>query len=352
MYECFRKNIGRGIVALALVALVGLATVRLTTSAFPVVAGVTQRLPALDNRIICGWLGNEKVVTGIPDRDSLLYSEMQEPQEIFDLDDRTRRPTPTLPKLSEDEKGDYSSDRSNPFPSPDGQWLLYTESAYRNNKILFKRWRLVHPDGTGTQLLAFPASAEFLYPHWLADSSGWLANTDYLIRINGRHLTQTRFSPPENSGDFDLLLGGEIIFAQKWRIEPQRIIYKSNSLNTPASVQNHFLRLPWGQPAFAQYGYGGSFPFDFSRDGRFLIVRTYLPSSDNKFLTWLQKAVPGRDAGYIFWRIPRDGGSPERLPLPSDACEYSLSPDGRKILYWRNVSESGTQTYLLTLTGK
>ncbi len=347
---------GQGVGILALFTLVGLATLRLTTPPFPVMPGVTHRLPELDNRLMSGWLGNDKVVTGIVDTSALIstctvYRELQEPQEIFDLLDHTRRPTPNLPKLPKNEDGSDSLRRSSPSPSPDGQWLLYDEWASHNNKILFRRWRLIHPDGTGTQILPFPTSAEFLYPHWLTDSSGWIGtdssvSTGYLTRISSTHLTQTPLSLPENLWHLSVVAGGELVFAPKWRGQPRQIVYKSSSLSTTTLVQKHSLQLPLGTPDLL--GYGPS-PFEFSRDGRFLIVRAYLPSSDNRFLAWLQQAVPGRDAGYVFWRIPRDGGSPERLPLPGDAVNFSLSPDGKKILYWRDANEAGSQAYLLTL---
>ncbi len=340
-------------------ALVGLAMVRFIPPPFPVVAGSTQRLPELDNRLMCGWLGNDKVMTGIVDTSALVstcttYRELQEPQEILDLYTRAHRSTPSLPKLPKDDND--SSYRSAPSPSPDGKWLLYYEWSYHNNKRSFERWRLVHPDGTGTRLLPFPASAEFLYPHWLADSSGWLgqgssADTSYLTRINSTHVTQTRLPLSETAWNLKIVAGGELLFAPNWRIQPQRIVYKSSSLSTPALVQKLSLRLPMGKPYLSGYG-GGHSPFDFSRDGRFLIVRAYMPRSDNSFLAWFQGAIPSRDSGFIFWRIPRNGDSPERLPLPGDVTDFSLSPDGKKILYWRDADEAGSQAYLLTLSAR
>ncbi|WP_395094346.1 hypothetical protein [Armatimonas sp.] len=350
------KKIGWSIGALALFTLVGLAMVRLIPPPFPMAAGVTQRLPELDNRLMCGWLGNDQVVTGVRDRYSLFYYEMQEPQEIFELRGRTRRLTPILPKLPEEEEGSYSSRRSSPAPSPDGKWLLYDEWGYHNHQSLFKRWRLVRSDGTASQLIPFPAAAEVLFPHWLADSGGWIGTGSstgttskpiaYLNRINGTHITQTPLALSETVWGLKIVAGGELLFAPNWRIQPQQIVYKSSFLNTPALVQKHSLRLPSGKPDLSEYGHS---PFDFSHDGRFLIVRAYMPRSDNSFLAWFQGAIPSRDSGYIFWRIPRNGDSPERLPLPGDVVDFSLSPDGAKILYWRNIPASGAQAYLLTL---
>ncbi|WP_395138594.1 hypothetical protein [Armatimonas sp.] len=355
MHGRFWKNIGQGVGILALFVLVGLATVRLYERPFLVLGGATQRLPELDNREMCGWLGNDQVVTGIRDERALwsVSPELQEPQEIFDLRARIRHRTPTLPQLPEDEDGNYSSNRSNPFPSPDGRWLLYYEWSYHNQKRSFERWRLVHPDGTGTQLIPFPASVEFLFPHWLADSGGWIgtdssSGPSYLTRINGTHITQTRLALPETAWNLKIVARGELLFAPNWRIQPQRIVYKSSSLSTPALVQKLSLRLPMGKPYLSGYE-GGHSPFDFSRDGRFLIVRAYMPCSDNSFLAWFQGAIPSQDSGFIFWRIPRNGASPARLPLPGDVVDFSLSPDGKKILYWRNVPDSGAQAYLLTL---
>ncbi|WP_309722640.1 hypothetical protein [Armatimonas sp.] len=302
-----------------------------------------KRIPKLDNRIQSwtgAWLGNDRVITGIPAPFPGFGPEVCAHPDIFDLSTHSHYPLPKLRQRKEEE----SSEQNTPYPSPDGKWLLYTEyQGNQTSKTRIRQLRLLHPDGNGTRVLPFPEDAENLEPHWLADSSGWIANGYKLSNDKGatlpiayrfdlvdqenspQELSLTRFSNLETiTHNADLIFNGKYSFR-----------HESVSLNAP-SIRPEPLDIRQGDlEAFWPGHHGGPWPLQLSRDGSFLLVRGYSPSL-------------GRQSAGL-WRIPIPAGAPERLPLTGDVEDFALSPNGKKVLYWQR-SESGTHAYLLTLT--
>lgn len=293
-----------------------------------------QRIPELDNRIQSWtgtWLGNDKVIMGVPDPGIIWGPPYCMNPVVLDLHTHTYL---RLPKL----KDEPDVFRSNPYPSPDGKWLLYTEESQHKEKVFFRRLRLVHPDGSGTRLIPFPPHDHVLAPCWLANSSGWVCLAD-----DGSKRVAYRFNLATLSGGptrLVPLLRGRLATISN---QSELIFDVNNGFHhyavplSSTTAQPRELDIRHGDlEAFWPGYHGGPWPLQFSRDGSFLLVRGY------------SRSLGDQSDG--LWRIPIPGGALERLPVPSDVVDFSLSPNGKKVLYWRR-SESGTQAYLLTLTG-
>ena len=343
-----RQNITAGLAALQFVGLAGFGVhqLALMPSSHGHPEFETQRLPELDDRVMGGWLGNNQVVTGIPgDPLTPIFGFEWSKADVFDLQTHTYRSLPHLPVLGSEQE----SRRSNPYPSPDGKWLLYTESRYTKDKIIFNRLRLVHPDGSGTQLIPFPTHTDALRPHWLVDSSGWvgigygdLKRVAYRFHLNALIAPPARLALTEHGSLAAITNQLELIFD-----EGRSFRHTAVPLNAP-TMRPRELDIRQGTlDAFWPGHHGGPWPIAFSRDGSFLIVHGSSSVPEKRIATWFPSFIEGSKTG--LWRISLPGGAPELLPVPSDVGQFSLSPDGKKILYWRDSDAAGSQAYLLTL---
>ncbi|MBB6049716.1 hypothetical protein [Armatimonas rosea] len=304
----------------------------------------SQRISELDDRKVFGWLGNDQLIIGIPEDPLSMGMDHGRASDIFNLKTQTKRPLPSLPTLGSEE----DSNRSTPYPSPDGKWLLYTESSYTKDKIIFSRWRLVHPDGSGTQLIPFPAPGDYLSPHWLPDSSGWVGigstqdfkRVAYRFAIAGQNLSATRLPVPKHGTLVAITCESELIFN-----EDRSFRHTAISLNAPGTQPRELDIRHSPLDAHWPGHHGGPWPLAFSQDGKYLFVLGYSTAPQKRIADWLPCFLESPKAG--LWRIALHGGAPELL-VAGNVTDFSLSPDGTKLLYSQCDFENRA-TYLLTL---
>ncbi len=307
----------------------------------------SQRISELDDRKIFGWLGNNQLITGIPGDPLLNGIDSGRASDIFNLITHTNRPLPSLPTLGSEEE----SNRSDPYPSPDGKWILYKESSYTKDKIIFRRWHLVHPDGSGTRLIPFPTQSDKLSPRWLTDSSGWVGigstqnfkRVAYHFAMVGQNLSATRLPVPKHSTLVAITCESELIFN-----EDRSFRHTAISLNAPGTQPRELDIRHSPLDAHWPGHHGGPWPLAFSQDGKYLFVLGYSTAPQKRITDWLPSFLESTKAG--LWRISLHGGAPELL-VAGAVTDFSLSPDGTKILYWSSGYYNAT-AYLLTLNEK
>ncbi len=341
-----RQHITASLVVLQLLGLAGFVAYSRRPSPKPLAPSpLGQRIPELDNQVASErgvWLGNDKVLTGVGD-DPLIGRRTFNCTEtnIFDLRTRTHQPLPHLPPL----KGKQDSYGSNPVPSPDGKWLLYADPSSCH-------WWLVHPDGSGARWIPFPTDVDYFASYsWLADSSGWVGmgstqdekRVTYRFWLDSAGHCPIRLNLPEYGHLETITNQDELIFNKDNSFRLLAIPLNASAAKTrELDVRQGTLTALWPGR------HGGVYPLAFSRDGRFLIVRGYPRLTENHIADWFPSFRKSTHLG--LWRVSLGGGVPEQL-VPDDVADFSLSPDGTKILYWSSGYHNAT-AYLLTLDEK
>ncbi|WP_309722635.1 hypothetical protein [Armatimonas sp.] len=341
-----RQHIAKSLGVLQILGLAGFVGYSCRPSQKPLAPSpLVQRIPELDNQVASErgvWLGNDKVLTGPWDDDPLIGHGTFNctATDIFDLRTHTHQPLPHLPPL----KGKQDSYHSNPVPSPDGKWLLYEEP---------RRWWLVRPDGSGARWIPFPTDVDYFASYsWLADSSGWVGmgstqdekRVTYRFWLDSASHSPIRLNLPEYGHLEAITNQDELIFSKDRSFRLLAIPLNAGAAKArELDVHQGTLNALWPGK------HGGTWPLAFSRDGRFLIVRGYPRATENHIADWFPSFLKSTHLG--LWRVSLDGGVPEQLVPDDEIADFSLSPDGTKILYWSSGYHNAT-AYLLTLNEK
>lgn len=283
-------------------------------------------VPALDiatQNDVWQWLGQDQVIA-TKRQYGCFHFEL--PYYLVDLRTGSSR---LLPECARSSEG-VSCDRS-PFPSPDGKWLLYSERV--QSKAI--RWRLERVDGSATTFVpkAFvqPHSSKLTLPAWFPDSQRWIASDLLKPQVFLYDLANPN-SPPRRiavpfAGCWSPTTDGHLVRYSYSENQVTFVSLKDGSTHSVSLIREHERKAKlYIERAIV------------SQDGKWAVVHYHRNSQEPTLGNFR-----GCDSLDKLARVSLVDGSHqditfdlERMPssLGSGYSEFSLSPNGKTLLYW------------------
>lgn len=285
-------------------------------------------VPALDiatHNDVWQWLGQDQVIATERQYGCLRF---ELPYYLVDLRTGSSR---LLSECAPSSEG-VSCDRS-PFPSPDGKWLLYSERV--QSKAI--RWRLERVDSSATTFVpkAFvhppPQSSTSTLPAWFPDSQRWIASDLLKPQVFLYDLANPNFPPRRIVVPFSALWSpttdGHLVSYLRSENKVTFVSLKDSSTHSVSLIREHERKAklyieraivsPDGKRAVVHYCRNAQEP-----------TLGNLRGCDSLDKLTLVSLVDGSQQDITFDLERWSSG------LFSGYSEFSLSPNGKTLLYW------------------
>ena len=235
-----------------------------------------------------------------------------------------------------------SARETDPTPSPDGKWLLYSMSASGPWTNL---WLRPLEGGAARQLTFEPESTRAMTPSWAPDSKSILFISSrnkkydvYRIPVEGGEPEKMTYGPGSNRFAVQSPDGESIVFASN-RLRPTALygynIYKMSAEGEAEARPARAITSMTGSPGHPTW----------SPDGKWVgfvakIIDTTKTVTVGPNMTAKQGALFAR---FRVFKVPADGGAPIQLSglLPSEEQDEDVwptwSPDGKWIAVAKRV---------------